>query len=296
MDGRGKKIYTFLKDVGGVLKDGTSALMDILIPRTCAICGRTLNAGEKHLCIYCEADMPLTYYWERKKNPMADKVNAITQRHFEARLQEDEASPGNEHNEGGHPLTQPPKYSFAAALFFYHGENKYKRIPQRLKYLGDIDIGRFYAEMLGEFLRGSEAFKDIDLVIPVPLHWARRRKRGYNQAEIIAETIAGVFGVPTRTDILIRKKSTQTQTKLDIEAKNKNVSDAFAIREKFHIIKNRGSDSPVSAQPKMPRHILLVDDVFTTGSTLAACINVLQPYLGTSVRISCATLGFVSHG
>lgn len=296
MEGRNKKIYTFIKDVGGVLQDGAEALMDILVPRTCAICGRTLNTGERYLCIYCEADMPLTYYWARKKNPMADKVNAIIQRHLEAMFKEGETSYGNEQIEGAHSLPRPPKYSFAAALFFYHGENRYKRIPQRLKYLGDIDIGRFYAEMLGEFLRHSEVFRDIDLVVPVPLHWARRRKRGYNQAEIIAKSIAGVLGVPVRTDILVRKKSTQTQTKLDIEAKNKNVCDAFAIREKSHIIKEWGYDSHGWPIPKKTRHILLVDDVFTTGSTLAACINVLQPYLGATVRISCATLGFVSHG
>ncbi len=243
--------------------------------------------------------MPLTYYWARKKNPMADKVNAIIQRHLEAMFKEGETSYGNEQIEGAHSLPRPPKYSFAAALFFYHGENRYKRIPQRLKYLGDIAIGRFYAEMLGEFLRCSEAFKDIDLVVPVPLHWARRRKRGYNQAEIIAKSIAGVLGVPVRTDILVRKKRTQTQTKLGVEAKSRNVSDAFDIRDRFrkHGASQTGGFVSLRASfSEKVRHILLVDDVFTTGSTLAACINALQPYIGTSVRISCATLGFVNSG
>ena len=284
-----RKVYTFLKDVGGVLQEEAAAVMDIIIPRICAVCGRTLTSGEKYLCIYCEADMPLTYYWRQRKNPMADKVNALIQANFEKALSESPTGGDN---------ARTPKYSFAAALFFYHGESQYKKIPQRLKYLGDIDIGRFYAEMLGEFLRGADTFSDIDAVIPVPLHWARQWKRGYNQAEVIAKAVAEVFGIPVRTDILLREKSTKTQTKLGVEAKRINVSNAFTLSKKANSEIKAGIryGSLYGKSRKNTGHILIVDDVFTTGATLSACINVLQPYFGSSIRISCATLGFVNSG
>ena len=146
--------YSFARKVVNVLKDEGLAVADLLVPRECAVCGKTLQLYEKHLCIYCEADLPLTRFWERRINPMADKLNAKIQENITA----------HEENE------VPVKYSYATALFIYHGENRYKRIPQRLKYLGDITEGKYYAEMLGRFMKNSELFQDIDMIIPVPLH------------------------------------------------------------------------------------------------------------------------------
>ena len=119
------------------------------------------------------------------------------------------------------------------------------------------------------------------MIIPVPLHWSRRWKRGYNQAEEIASGVAAEAGVPLRTDILYRCRRTTTQTKLDIEGKARNVAGAFALR--------KGS----IPSDTMPRHILLIDDVFTTGSTLHACFVALREVFPAGVRISVATLGFV---
>ena len=255
-------------------------VIDILIPKTCIVCGETLTSRERHLCINCQADLPLTFFWERKKNPMADKVNAFVQKRIEVEVNANEAvTPDKTSMAQAMPRIH---YSYAAALFFYHGENRYKKIPQRLKYLADIDEGTFYARMLGEFMNDSEHFSDIDFIIPVPLHWARQWKRGYNQAEVIANALAEKLGVRVRTDILLRRKSTKTQTKLGVEAKKANVNQAFTLAP--HI--------PVPSA----RHVLLVDDVFTTGATMAACLSVLQPFFGPEVRISCATLGFVNNG
>lgn len=267
-----KRTYR-IRDFGGFLMEEAKATLDLLLPRSCIICGKTLLRNEKFLCIYCEADLPLTLYWDRRKNPMADRLNALLQKRLVRELD----------GESGRTAV-PLKYSYAAALFFYHGEDLYKKIPQRLKYMGDIAEGKFYASMLGRFLESSPWFGDIDLVVPVPLHWARRWSRGYNQAEVIGQAVAGRIGAEMRTDLLVRKKRTVTQTRLDVMEKGRNVDGAFALGDMAGI------------RPERYRHVLVVDDVFTTGATMAACMNVLQPFFGNGVRISCATLGFVTSG
>lgn len=162
------KTYSFARDLGGVLMEEVRTVIDILIPKTCIVCGETLTSRERHLCINCQADLPLTFFWERKKNPMADKVNAFVQKRIETEVNAGETvTPEETSMEQALPHIH---YSYAAALFFYHGENRYKKIPQRLKYLADIAEGTFYAGMLGEFMNDSEHFSDIDFIIPVPLH------------------------------------------------------------------------------------------------------------------------------
>lgn len=210
-------------------------------------------------------DLPGTYFWNRSHNPMADRFNEWIQKGLE-KIWETET-----------PCRTRENYAYAAALFFFSSYAGYRHIPYQIKYGGNKALGRFFGKMLGERLRESGLFDDTDLVIPVPLHWTRRWKRGYNQAELIAESIAGSLGAELRTDILRRTKRTQTQTALEIEDKARNVDNAFRARH----------------TPEGYRHILLVDDIFTTGSTLYACFTALRAVFPSSVRISVATLGFV---
>ena len=250
----------------GMILRGLRAASDILLPRLCIVCRRRLLLQEKHLCLDCLADMPLTYFWTMSHNPMADKFNAIIQEHL------------NEDDSCGHE-----NYAFAAALFFYHSEADYRLIPYQVKYHGNIKAGRFFGKMLGKRLASSEMFNDVDMVIPVPLHWTRRWKRGYNQAEVIASGVAEILGVPMRTDVLKRQRRTTTQTKIDVENKSLNVAGAFSA----------DSSSCSDLTENGIRHILLVDDIFTTGSTLMACFTALRSVFPPSVRISIATLAFV---
>lgn len=243
---------------------GLQAAADIILPRTCAVCGRTLNLDERHLCLPCLAELPLTHMWTRDHNSMADRFN---------RMIEDSMD--------DYPTDRIlERYAYAAALFFYDGEGDYRRIPHRLKYQGDIRIGRYFGRLLGRKLAGAGHFKDVDAVIPVPLHWTRKWKRGYNQAEVIANEIAAELGATMRTDILRRQRRTRTQTKVAPGHKSANVAGAF-----------RATIPQTTILPY--RHILLVDDVFTTGSTLMACFTALRAVLPPSVRISVATLAFV---
>lgn len=171
------------------------------------------------------------------------------------------------------------RYAYACALIFYDTEGEYRQIPQQIKYLGNLPAGKYFGRMLGQKMAGSSLYQDVDCVIPVPLHWKRRWKRGYNQAEVIAEGITSALGVPLRADVLKRTRNTRTQTILDVESKGRNVKGAFEANDVL----------------KDCRHILLVDDIFTTGATLHACYEALRKHIPADIRISIATLGFVGH-
>lgn len=262
------------------LQDYARALTDFFLPGRCVVCDGPLSLRERYLCLYCEADFPLTRYAALGENPMAERYNASIAS-LEAELSE------------GIP---PSPYEYAAALFFYDGQAGYSQIPQALKYGGRLKLGRYFAARLGASLSGSPLYADVDWVVPVPLHPRRRFSRGYNQAAVIAGEIVREMGAYRRSagvgatapqlceKLLRRVRSTRSQTALSGEAKRRNVSGAFALDPRvFASI----------AEASLPRHILLVDDVFTSGSTLAACHRALRKVMPSAVRISAATLAFV---
>lgn len=253
-------------------------LADFLLPRKCIVCGEKLTAQEEHICRWCRDDMPQTRFWQLRHNPMADKINAAIQKELEKLW------------DAGDFRTE--RYVRAVALFFFNEEADYKKIPYRIKYEGDIRAGRYFGKMLGDRLSRAEWFQDVDIIIPVPLHWRRKWKRGYNQAEIIAQGISEALGIPVRTDILRRRKHTRTQINLNIQQKSANVAGAFSAS----LPQTRSTNADNSSnRTYRPRHILLVDDVFTTGSTLTACFFALRSAFPPEVRISVATLGFVGR-
>ena len=238
------------------LRDALTALGDLVLPRHCVVCGRRLTLAERHLCLPCRSDLPYTHFWERSHHPMADKYND--------RIRE----------QIPHGVEEP--YGYAAALFYYNSESGYKNIPQALKYRSALRLGQEFADQLGERLAASEAFADVDLVVPVPLHWRRHRGRGYNQAAVIADRVAAALGARCGRNVLRRLRYTPSQTTVGMERKASNVSGAFRVVRRVEA-----------------RHILLVDDTFTTGSTLAACHQALREAYPPSVRISVATLSYV---
>ena len=188
---------------------------------------------------------------------MADRLNALIQRN----------------------LKEPEPYTYATSLFYYRASTGYRDITKSLKYRGDISSGKYFSKMLAEEIAGSRLYSDVDAVVPVPLHWTRRWSRGYNQAEVIGETIARRVGAKFIPYILKRHRRTKTQTKLSVEGKVDNVKGAFKLR--------KGADLSGF------RHILLVDDVFTTGATVNSCRGILREISDPGSRISVATLACV---
>lgn len=225
--------------------------------------------------------MPFTHFWEQSHNSMADKINGLIQERLCSELDSGGSGgpvgPGGSVGPVGFGAREP--YAYASALFYFQSESAYRYILYSLKYKGHTAAGEHFGKMLGCKMARAEHFKDVDVVIPVPLHWTRKWSRGYNQAECIAKTLATELGAQMRTDILSRRRRTTTQTRLDIDQKRMNVQGAFEA----------------TLHGSIPRHILLVDDVFTTGSTLMACFTALREVFPPSVRISVATLGFVGR-
>lgn len=163
----------------------------------------------------------------------------------------------------------------ACSFFFFTKGSRYRKLLHQLKYTGRYDIGVKLGEEFGYELKKSEIYSSIDAIIPVPLHPKRFKERGYNQAEKIADGLSKGMGIPVITDVLIRNQYTQTQTKKTREERVKNVSEAFTI---------------INPKKVENKHILLVDDVVTTGATLEVCASTILA--GTSSKVSIGTLAY----
>ena len=173
----------------------------------------------------------------------------------------------------------PPYFEKAASLYFYSRDNGYRHIVQDIKYGYQFRMGIFFGEMLGKYMK--EYFGDTDIIIPVTVQPIKLWTRGYNQAEMIARGIAsGLGGIPVDTKTLFRIKYRRSQTALSMAEKPRNVKDAFRV-----------SESRAAKGMFAGKHLLLVDDVLTSGATATACREALSA-LG-DIRVSLATLAFV---
>ncbi len=164
---------------------------------------------------------------------------------------------------------------FATSLLFYHRKGITQRLIHQLKYKGREELGTFFGKWIASELLVCDRRPIFDCIIPVPLHSKRLKERGYNQVAKFAQEIALMLSVPYVNCVLQRKLDTQTQTsKLRIERFND-------LKEKFFI-----ADPTVLKN----KHVLLVDDVVTTGATIEACVIKLQEIEG--VKVSLATIAF----
>ncbi len=161
----------------------------------------------------------------------------------------------------------------ATSYLHYTKGGAVSRILYDLKYHGYKEIGEAMGRMAAAELLSSGFFEGVDILIPVPLHKRRQRWRGYNQSEWIARGLSKITGIPLHADWMTRSRYTETQTHKGQYGRWENVQDLFACT------------SPAALQGK---HVLLVDDVLTTGATLVACADALKDIPG--LRISVFTL------
>jgi ComF family protein len=142
-----------------------------------------------------------------------------------------------------------------------------------LKYKNNAMAGKYLGKMLGKEIKNSPRFKNIDAIIPMPMHKKKERRRGYNQAELIANGVAEELNVDVAKNALQKIKQTDTQTKKQRWERWKNTEEVFLLQD-LHLLENK--------------HVLLIDDVVTTGASIEACgIEMLKT---KGIRLSVATI------
>lgn len=221
-----------------------NSLVNALYPKICIGCGNTLLSKEEYLCIGCEMDLPLSYYWENPDNRLAMR--------FTGRV---------------------PLDNVTSLLLFKKG-SIVQEIVHHIKYRGRKDAAVHFGKMLGNQLKKTDStIHKADLIIPVPLHANRLKTRGYNQCDYFAQGLAESLQIPWSAKVLIRPADNISQTKKRKLDRWGNVAEIFELAD-TSAIENK--------------HILLVDDVITTGATAEACITSLLQ--AQNVKVSFAAI------
>ncbi|MEM0932164.1 MAG: ComF family protein [Bacteroidota bacterium] len=214
---------------------------NILLPKVCFGCNARLSRGEHVLCTVCRHELPLTEYNFSTENTV-DRI-------FYGRV----------------PIKK------ASAFLFFSRKGTVKNLLHHLKYKNQESIGGFFGDWYGSLLKEEKSLQDIDVVVPVPLHPKKERKRSYNQVGLFARQIAEHLNVAYAPNLLVRVKNSRTQTKKNREMRWEDIKDAFRANHAEH---------------RNYRHILLVDDVITTGATIEACTLALRQLKEPEISIA----------
>lgn len=164
------------------------------------------------------------------------------------------------------------------SYFYYRKGSDYKPILYHLKYWGGKNVGEIMGRYMAAELYPSGFFDGVDVMVPVPLHEKKQRSRGYNQSECLALGISAITGIPIDTESVLRIKNTDTQTKKTVYERSRNVDQIFVLRcpERFE-----------------GKHVLIIDDVLTTGATTTACGSAFAEV--ADMRISILTLALAGY-
>ena len=231
-----------------IFSDIISAIDDMLSLvwiRSCIICNAPMLDDDGFACVACQNRIPLTHFTHKADN--------VVEQHFRSML----------------PIEH------ASSLYWFVGENEWKRIVYKFKYGGRCIMALRMGEWLGSELYDGGLYSDVDVIVPIPLHKRRRLMRSYNQAEMLAFGVSSKLGVPCELKAVKRVQYNESQTRKRRMERWENVANIFA-----------------GPKPEMlrGRHILIIDDVLTTGATITACAKTIYEACEGDVRISIATL------
>ena len=162
-----------------------------------------------------------------------------------------------------------------ASYFYFTSGSIAQQIMHAIKYQGRQKAAHYLGTKYGEVLKRHSFFQDVIMIIPVPLHPKKKRQRGYNQSEYFGKGLSESMGIELQTSFLVRIKEGESQTKKSRYERYENTKSLFQVQNGQHLVN---------------QHVLLVDDVFTTGATIEACANVLLSIKG--VKVSVLTLAY----
>lgn len=215
--------------------------LGILYPDLCQACGNALFKYEKTICILCSFKLPRTKFHLEEDNPVS--------RVFWGRV----------------------KLENVCAFVYFSKKGRVQNLMHHFKYRNRKDIGFELGKLYGQDLKKAKWIEDIDVIIPVPLHKKKLKKRGFNQSEEIVKGLAESLEIPMNLRSLQRIKASETQTKKTRIQRWENVKDIFDLFERELLI---------------DKHILLVDDVITTGATIEACAQKLLEIKGLKLSVT----------
>lgn len=219
--------------------------LSLFYPRICFACGNALYTNEEVICTFCRFRLPKTNFHTYRNNPL-EQV-------FWGRI----------------------NIERAYALYFYAKHGKVQKLLHQFKYCNHPEIGRFLGKMYGYELKRTLPDSFPELIIPVPLHSSKHRKRGFNQSEQFAIGLSQGLQIQADTRSLIRIRASETQTSKSRFSRWENVKEIFYV---------------TSFETLSGKHILLADDVITTGATIEACAALLLQIQG--VKLSVVSIAF----
>ncbi|MGE6352565.1 ComF family protein [Flavobacterium sp. NPDC079362] len=220
-------------------------LINLFFPKVCAGCHTILITNETVLCTSCRHEMPLTQYHLDPKNEAVKK--------FYGKIAIEHAS----------------------ALLYFNKKGIVQELIHNLKYKGHEEIGTVLGNWSVEDLKEIVLEIPFDIVIPVPLHPKKFRKRGYNQVTTFGKALAKGLNIDYNAAVLYRKKYSKTQSKKNLAGRSDNIENIFDV---------------ISTEENRNKHFLIVDDVLTTGATLEACSRALLKIPGAKISIVCMAI------
>ena len=218
--------------------------LSLIYPRICPGCNEGLMKNEKCICTTCLTVLYKTEYYKYHANPVSKMLWGMVE------------------------------FDSAMALYSYRKESVIQKLIFALKYNNQPVIGEFLGVELGKELLKSPKHKDLDMIIPVPIHKKKERKRGYNQSLYIARGVATVLKLPICNELLVSNTYKTSQTSKKRYKRWLNNHNTYLKSNATKILENK--------------HVLIVDDVITTGSTIENCVSTLNEVQG--IKCSIATL------
>ena len=221
-----------------------SSFIDLIFPKTCIGCNSRLNDKEQILCSECEQSLDfLTGICEicgttKENNPCK--------------------------------TCESNKFYFDKACSVFQFNSTVQNLIHNMKYNEMTKISEYLGKYTKEYLNTFHPFSKIDIITPIPLHKVKKRSRGFNQSEFLTRVISEQMNWTHIPNLILRKKFTETQTKLSKKQREENVSNAFKLNPKFNIEN---------------KDILIIDDVFTTGATINSACKLLKNHNANKIYV-----------